>query len=165
MTEKMRRHFLKAKDAEALLDMASEKLKIGLKELFKTRANVEVVQTEFAEIYLINNKPVLAKVGEKVFPTLIFDEFLASAPRVRVDMGAIPHVCNGANVMAPGIRRFEGDFREGDFVLIVDDRHGKSLALGEAVYDADKAKKTTHGVVVENVHYVGDKVWNFLKKV
>ena len=165
MPEKFRRYFLKAKDAKALLEKASEKLKINLEQIFKAKANVERIQTEFAEIYLINNKPSLVKIGENIFPTLVFNEFLASSPKVVINMGAVPHVCNGANVMAPGIVRFEGEFREGDFVLVVDEKHGKPIAIGEIIHDMDAAKKATHGIVVRNVHFVGDKIWNFIKQL
>jgi PUA domain protein len=165
MTERFRRHFLKTKEAEALLNKASEKLKVDLMQIFKAKANVELIQTEFAEIYLINGKPSLVKAEDNIFPTLVFNEFLASSPKVVINMGAVPHVCNGANVMAPGIIRFEGEFREGDFVLVVDEKHGKPIAIGEIIYDMDVAKKATHGIVVRNVHFVGDKIWNFIKKL
>jgi len=165
MPEKFRRYFLKSKDAKALLKKASEKLKVDLEQIFKTKANVELIQTEFAEIYLINGKPLLVKAGENFFPTLVFNEFLASSPKVFIDMGAVPHVCNGANVMAPGITRFEGQFREGDFVLVADEKHGKPIVVGEIIYDMDAAKKAAHGIVVRNVHFVGDKIWNFIKQL
>jgi len=165
MTERFRRHFLKTKEAEALLNKASEKLKVNLEQIVKAKANVELIQTEFAEIYLINGKPSLVKAEDNIFPTLVFNEFLASSPKVVINMGAVPHVCNGANIMAPGIIRFEGEFREGDFVLVVDEKHGKPIAIGEIIYDTDAAKNVTHGVVVRNVHFVGDKIWNFIKKL
>jgi PUA domain protein len=165
MTERFRRHFLKTKEAEALLNKASKKLKVNLEQIFKAKANVELVQTEFAEIYLINNKPSLVKIGENVFPTLVFNEFFALAAKVVVNMGAVPHVCNGANIMAPGITRFEGEFKEGDFVLVVDEKHGKPIAIGEIIYDMNTAKNVKHGIVVRNVHFVGDKIWNFIKKL
>jgi PUA domain protein len=164
MPEKFRRHFLKTKEAEALLNKASEKL-VVLKQIVKAKADVELILTEFAEIYLINGKPILAKLGENVFPTLVFNEFLASSPKVFIDMGAIPHVCNGANVMAPGITRFDGEFKKGDFVLVADEKHGKSIAIGEIIYDEDAAKAATQGAVVKNVHFVGDRIWNFLKQL
>ena len=65
----------------------------------------------------------------RVLPTLLFTEFTAKAPKIVVDMGAIPYVCKGATVMAPGIVRVEGEFGKGDLVLIVDMKHGKALAL------------------------------------
>ena len=79
-------------------------------------------------------------------------------------MGAVPHICNGANVMAPGIRRFKGDFVEGDLVSIVDENHEKPLAIGEILYNAKTANIIKHGLVVRNIHYVGDKIWSIMKK-
>jgi PUA domain protein len=66
--------------------------------------------------------------------------------------------------MAPGIVRFEGEFKKGDFVVVLDEKHGKPLAIGEAVYDKNESMKVGHGVVVKNVHFVGDKVWEFIKR-
>ena len=165
MSEKYRRHFLKAKEAKTLLDKASQKLKIDLEQILKAKANVELVETEFAKIFLINGKPVLVKAGENVFPTLVFNEFFTLAPKVVIDMGAVPHVCSGANVMAPGIVRFEGEFKSGDFVLVVDEKHGKPIAIGEIIYDVDAAQMVSQGVVVKNIHFVSDKIWDYIKKL
>lgn len=165
MPKKYRRHFLKAKEAKLLLDKASERLKTDLNRLFKPKVDVELVETDFAEVFLINGRPLLVKAGNAFFPTLVFNEFFALAPKVVVDMGAVPHVCNGADVMAPGIIRFEGEFKDGDLVFVVDERHGKLLAVGEAVYDVDVAKTVTRGMVVKNIHFVGDNIWNFMKKL
>jgi PUA domain protein len=163
MPEKFTRHFLRTKEAEAVLNKASEKLKVDLKQLFNAKPNIELVQTEFAEIYLIKGKPSLVKAQENIFPTLTFDEYSALLPKVVVNMGAVPHVCNGANVMAPGIVRLEGEFKEDDFVLVVDEKHGKPLAIGKIIYNSEAAKKVARGVVVKNIHHVGDRIWNFIK--
>ncbi|MGB9853952.1 MAG: DUF1947 domain-containing protein, partial [Candidatus Bathyarchaeales archaeon] len=158
-----KRYFLKAKEAKALLKEASAKLKISLEKIFGAEARMEVVETDFGEIFLINGKPLLFKTEDKVFPTLAFTEFLASAPKVVVDMGAVPHVCNGADVMAPGIVRFEGNFNKGDLVFVVDEKHGKPIALGEIVYTDAEVVKIKHGAVAKNIHFVGDKIWDCLK--
>jgi len=163
MPKKYRRYFLKTKEVKSLLRKISKKLKIDVEQIFDVKVNVELVETDFAGILLINSRPLLFRVEESIFPTLIFKEIVASAPKVVVDMGAVSHVCNGANVMASGIVRFEGNFRKDDFVFVVDERHGKPVAIGKAVYDVEAAKKTTQGVVVKNIHFVGDKIWNFIK--
>jgi PUA domain protein len=165
MPEKYKRYFLKTREAKLLLNKASERVKLDLEQFFTAKAKVELVKTEFAEIYLFNSKPLLAKTGENVFPTLVFNEFLNSAPKVVVDMGAVPHVCNGANVMAPGVVRFEGEFRRGELVLVVDEKHRKPLAIGETMYDAEEMKNVKQGVVVKNIHYVGNHVWELIKKL
>lgn len=164
MPEKFRRYFLKTKDAKAFLDSASKRLGIDLEQIFRAKVNVELIQTIFADVYLINSKPTLAKTKENLFPTLTFSEFFNLLPKVFVDMGAVPHVCNGADIMAPGIIRYEGAFRKGEFVFIVDGKHGKPIAVGESLYNIGEAKKVTHGIVVKNIHFVGDRLWNFYKK-
>jgi PUA domain protein len=163
MPEKFGRHFLKSKEKEEILNKASEKLKVDLKRFFNAKVNVELVQTEFAEIYLIKGKPSLVKTQENIFPTLTFDEYSALMSKVVINMGAVPHVCNGANIMAPGIVRFEGEFSADDFVLVVDEKYGKPMAIGKIVYDSETVKKVAHGVVVKNMHHVGDRIWDFIK--
>jgi PUA-domain protein len=165
MPVKFRRYFLKAKEARDLLDNASRKLKIDFERVFGGKVNVELVEAESAQFILFNGRPALARVGDKTVPTLVFDEFVAVAPKVVVDMGAVPHVCNGANVMAPGIVKYEGEFGRGDFVVVVDVKYGKPLAVGQALYDVNEARGVKQGVVVNNVHFVGDRLWVFLKQM
>ena len=165
MSEKHRRYFLKARESKLLLEKASRRLGIDLGQISKDKANVEVIQAESIELFLINGKPVLAQTEEGLYPTLTFKEFIDRAPRVTVDMGAIPYVCKGANIMAPGIRGFSGEFRKGDLVVITDEKHGKPIALGETLYDTEQAKNIKQGIVIKNIHYVGDRIWNQLKQL
>ena len=151
MPTKHRRYALKSKQAKQLLNEISELLKINLNAVFGSKANVEVVEALFF------------KAGEVLLPTLLFQDFTSQAPKIVVDMGAVPYVCNGADIMAPGIVRVEGDFGKGALVLVVDVKHGKPLAVGESLYAAETARNTKQGVVVKNVHFVSDKIWNFAK--
>jgi len=165
MPRKYQRHFLKAKEVKSILSEASGKLKADFNHIFKKNVELELVETDFAEIFLVNGKPLLFRIEEKILPTLIFNELFVSMSKVVVDMGAVPYVCNGASVMAPGIVRFEGEFEKGDLVFVVDEKHGKAIAVGEAVYDVDTADKATKGIVIKTIHFVGDKIWNFVKKM
>ena len=160
-----RRYPLKAKEAKLIIEDSSKKLKFDFEALYGAKANVEVVESDVGEIYIIEGKPILFKVGDTVLPTLLFSEFAAKAPKIVVDMGAIPYVCKGATVMAPGIVRVEGKFGKGDLVLIVDMKHGKALALGESLLDAETAKQTKKGPVVKTLHYVSDKIWEYIKSI
>jgi PUA domain protein len=163
MPTKQRRYALKSKEAKLILHEVSERLKVNVKPLFNSKANVEIVEVDFGQIYLVGGKPLFFKIGEEVFPTLFFKEHSARAPKIVVDMGAIPYVCNGADVMAPGIVRVESEFGKGDLVLVVDEKHGKPLAVGESLYDAESIRNTKQGAVVKNIHFVSDKIWNFAK--
>jgi PUA-domain protein len=165
MPTKKRRYPLKAKEAKQIVEEASKKLRLDVESLFGAKANVEVVESDVGDIYLIEGKPVLYKVGDEILPTLLFSEFNSIAPKIVVDMGAIPYVCKGATVMAPGIVRIEGEFNKGDLVLVVDMKHGKALALGESLLDAEIAKQTKKGPVVKTLHYVSDKIWEYTKNL
>ena len=163
MPTKQRRYTLKTKEAKQILEEASKKLRLDLEALFGLKTNVEVVESDVGLIYLIGGKPLLYKAGEQVLPTLLFTEFVAKAPKIVVDMGAVPYVCKGADVMAPGIVRIEGEFGKGDLVLVADMKFGKALALGESLMDAETARATKKGPVVKTLHYVSDKIWDYIK--
>jgi PUA-domain protein len=165
MPDKRRKHFLKNKEARSLLRKASERLRMNLESLFKERMDIEVIETESDEIILVNGRPVMIKTGDTVYPTLKFEEYLRLAPKVIVDMGAVPFVCKGANIMAPGVRRIEGTFDVASIVAVVDEKHGKPIALGEILYDSEEARKIKQGILVKNLFYVGDRIWNLLKEL
>jgi len=165
MSKRFKRHFLKEKEAKKLLEDISKELKIPLEKCFSSTPKVEVVEIGFGKVYLINGEPALFKSEEVVHPTLLFKETFGFLPKVVVDMGAVPHICNGADVMAPGILRFEGEFVKGSMVLVVDEKHGKPIAVGEALYSSEEAVGVKHGAVVKNVHYVGDKIWKVIKEL
>jgi len=136
---------------------------MNVNALVGSKVNVEVVETDFCEIYLVVGKPLFFKNAKGVFPTLLFQDFALHAPKVVIDMGAVPYVCKGADVMAPGIVSIEGEFVIGDIVLVVDEKYGKSLALGESLYNSETARSIKQGAVVRNFHFVSDKIWNFAK--
>lgn len=164
MPTKQRRYSLKSKEAKQIFSEASSKLKLDLEAMFGPKANLEVVESEVGLIYLLGGKPMLFK-AECVLPILTFNEFVTLAPKIVVDMGAVPYVCKGADVMAPGIRRIEGEFVKGDLVVVIDEKHGKALALGESLYDSQVARLTKKGAVVKTLHYVSDKIWTQAKTI
>jgi PUA domain protein len=80
-------------------------------------------------------------------------------------MGAVPFVCNGADIMAPGVVQIEKDYKLNDHVVVIDERHDKPLAVAVALTDSATARTLKHGKIAKNVHYVGDDLWNQLKKL
>lgn len=91
-------------------------------------------------------------------------DILEHFPSVTVDMGAVKFVCNGANITRPGITHFES-FKKGDIVLVKDETHGKVLAVGQAIEDSETVKAMSKGYIVENLHYISDKVWEYSKEI
>lgn len=80
---------------------------------------------------------------------------------VQVDMGAIPYVCNGANVMSAGINGVSSEVVKGQYVWIREEKHQKPLGVGKALLDANEMLDSSKGKAVEALHYIGDKIWEY----
>jgi len=158
------RQFLREKQAKSLLLEFSKKIGCVPEKIFGPEPRIEVVETQGTEFFFVNGKPLIARLSGTLFPTLIFSEALSLLPQIVVDMGAVPHVCNGADIMAPGVSKITREFKENDLLLIVDEHHGKSLAVGIALFDSRSIRKIKHGKVVRNVHCISDKIWSIIKK-
>jgi len=154
---------MKAKEAKRFIIDVSETLGIDVEPFLESKTRVEVNETENIEVFFFNGKPLLARIDDWLFPTLAFEELLPLMPRIVVDMGAVPYVCKGADVMAPGVVSINGEFTENTVLVIVDERHGKPLAVGAALCSSEDMKAANHGKTIKTLHYVGDKLWNYLK--
>ena len=123
----------------------------------------EILTTD-ADINLILVDGIPTFMEKKVlFPTLrvfLDTDCRTLTHHVTVDMGAVPYVTNGADVMRPGITDINEVIEKGDFVVITEERHGKPLAIGETLYSGKEINQMHQGKVIENIHYVGDKLWN-----
>ncbi len=89
---------------------------------------------------------------------------LISLPKIVVDQGAVPYIVNGASVMIPGIVNIDSQIKKNDYVVIVDEKHQKPLAVGIALMDAEKVLKEKKGKAVKNLHYIGDRYWDAFAK-
>ncbi|MEM2865854.1 MAG: DUF1947 domain-containing protein [Candidatus Hadarchaeales archaeon] len=121
----------------------------------------EVVEEEGRRIILVDGSVSLLEEGGKLLPFVGAAEGLGR--RVVVDMGAVPYLARGADVMSPGVVRVEGEIRPGEVVAVVDERHGKVLAVGEALVPGEEMVGRK-GKVVKNLHHVGDAVWKLMEK-
>jgi len=129
------------------------------------RTRIEIIATEAGSLYLFEGKPLLFRSEDKLIPTLFFERYISSAPKIIVDMGAVPHLCNGADVMAPGVQKVTNEFSRGDLVLIVDEKYGKGIAIGEALFNSNETIKMNQGKVIRTLHYVGDSIYDVSKRI
>ena len=109
-------------------------------------------------IYLIERDIAFVVRENKIIPTLN-NELINELPNVIVDMGAIPYVCKGADVMSPGIVKIDGEFEEDALIIVRDANHGKALAIGRALVSSSYMENMPKGKAIKNLHYVGDKIW------
>ncbi|UCD73079.1 MAG: DUF1947 domain-containing protein [Candidatus Bathyarchaeota archaeon] len=121
--------------------------------------SVEIANTRKSKIFFLNRKPLFVERRNRIVPSLINEETLSKLPSVIVDQGAVPFLCAGANVMAPGVRQVDGEFSPGQLVVVREERFHKSLIVGSAIVGSEEMKMQPKGKVIENIHYVGDDAW------
>jgi len=161
------RHFIKSSEIKAvkedILKHYDEKF---IEQVFPKKCNVEIILTEAGDkLYAINDKLTFWKTDEGYIPvlTILLDKKL-KLKTIEVDMGAVKYITlNKADVMRPGIRKIDPFIKKDDIIQIVDETHGRTLAIGKALYGASEIEKMTTGKVVKNLHTIQDSVWEFEK--
>lgn len=123
--------------------------------------NLKIYEIEEGQI-IIGEGLTAIKIGENYLPFLSDSQTLSRFPSVIVDMGAVKFMCNGANVMRPGIKSF-GEFEKDQIVIIIEESQKKSLAVGRALVSSNEMAQMNKGIVVENLHYISDKYWEAKK--
>jgi PUA domain protein len=160
---KSSRYFMKDRDSRKFIEEILDTLRIDIEQFFGKKIRVEVNENENVKLFFFNGKPLLARLDGALIPTLLHEELFSVFPKIVVDMGAVPYVCKGADVMAPGVVSIIGEFEVGQVVIIVDERHNKPLAIGLANFSSEDLKSVSGGKIVKNLHYVGDKLWDEMK--
>ena len=98
------------------------------------------------------------KAGNSYLPFLTETEILKKFPYVMVDMGAVKFMCNGANVMRPGITNYT-QFEKDSVVCIIEESQHKFLAVGKSCVISTDMESMSKGEIVKNMHYISDKYW------
>ena len=113
---------------------------------------------------IVGSGITILKIDDQYLPFLNQTQVLEKFPNVMVDMGAVKFMCNGANVMRPGIKKYT-KFSKDDVVCIVEESKHKFLAVGKALTDSLELENISKGEVVKNLHYVSDKYWEISKTI
>ena len=111
-----------------------------------------------------NNLVAIQLAPDFVIPHLTQHDLLDHFASVQVDMNAVKFVCNGANIMRPGITDFT-TFKESEIVLVKDQTHKKELAVCISLVDDVTGRKMERGVVLNNIHHIGDVYWETKKTI
>ncbi|RJS86347.1 DUF1947 domain-containing protein [Candidatus Bathyarchaeota archaeon] len=163
MPKAIKRFSVRKKEGKRFLYKISQILGIDAEKVFGSKPQIEIINVKRKRIYLIDGVPQVAMLEDIIFPTLFFKEYLNQLPKVTVDMGAVPYICNGADIMAPGIVEVSGDFKEKALVAVIDERNKRLIAVAQALFDSEKTRTIRKGKALRNLHYVGDEIWNLMK--
>ena len=128
--------------------------------VFTEKDVVDMAESSDFDLIFVNND-ILGLVYEgKPFLTVRgILKYKPEAMAVTVDMGAVPYVTNGADVMGPGIVDADPNIKEGDLVWIRDIKNRMPLAVGAALRSGAALKSKEKGKAIKMLHNVGDKLW------
>lgn len=151
-----KRNFLKNKKIKEI------KKELGnYQNIIPKKSQVELVKIEdYPDILLIDGEPLLMQIDNKTIPTLhaMVNEEITEK-YATVDMGAINFVIKGADIMSPGIVDADETITEGETIVIIEEKHHKPLAIGTSLISGKEMVENNKGKAVENLHYVGDSIW------
>jgi PUA domain protein len=153
------RHHLRADAIDEIEDALAEQLGVEIDaDAYET---IEFEDSDW-DVVLVDGEPQVLYVDGNPFLTVKGANAYPPEKRtVTVDQGAVSFVSDGADVMRPGIVEADDEIEAGDLVIIVEETHGKALAVGRARVDADEMVGDS-GKVVDSIHHVGDELFDFV---
>ena len=156
----MKTNLVSKSETNHILELVSKQWK---QELPKIK-NLKVYFIDDNSQLIVGNEITVLKIDNQYLPFLNQTEVLKKFPNVMVDMGAVKFMCNGANVMRPGIKKYT-EFSKDDLVCVIEESKHKFLAVGKALTDSLELESMPKGEIVKNLHYISDKYWEISKTI
>ncbi|MCL2786501.1 MAG: RNA-binding protein [Methanomassiliicoccaceae archaeon] len=152
-----KRKRLRVKDMKAY----SEEIERSLGILaFTADDAVDIAESSEFDVLFVNGEILGMIYNGRTFLTVRgLLKFKPQRRFVTVDMGAVPYVTNGADIMAPGITDADPDIQADDMVWIRDVKNLVPLAIGISSVSGEELRKGGKGKVIRTIHNVGDKLW------
>jgi PUA-domain protein len=154
-----KRHTIRKDEYAELYALLGEEIGPSAEKFRSDRVELAEMDAPF-QLYLVDKRPLLMRRDGWVFPTVrgaIERPFPERT--IAVDMGAVPFVVKGADVMRPGVVSVTDDVKKGSPAIVVDERHRKPLAVVVALLDGPAIRAESRGKVAKTVHHVGDTLW------
>ena len=127
---------------------------------FRDRDDIDLAEAGEWKLLIADDEVRGILVGDRPFLTVRgLLKYPATKRWVTVDMGAVPFVYNGADVMAPGIVDAEPGIQPGDLVWVRDEKNRRPLAIGEALMSGPGMVASEKGKAIRSIHHVGDVLW------
>ena len=124
----MKTNLISKSETNQIIKLVSDQWK---RELPKIK-NLKVHFIDNNSQLMVGDGIIILKIDDDYLPFLNQSNILEKFPNVMVDMGAVKFMCNGANVMRPGIKKYT-EFVKGDIICVIEDSQHKFLAVGKAI--------------------------------
>lgn len=159
----MKKWVLSRRDSSDMVEKIESDLRVKL-ELPKS-AQAQCAEPKDGVVFVSFGDMTFIQSDSRFIPFLGSPKALGLFPSAVVDEGAIKFLLNGADVMRPGIRRFDDWGDAGRVVVVREEKKERGIALGVSTVTSAEAKEMTKGSCLKSLHYLGDKFWNLHKAV
>ncbi|MDG6925220.1 MAG: hypothetical protein JRN09_01575 [Nitrososphaerota archaeon] len=160
----MKRHFASKSDSRDYIERAQSSCGIALE--VPRSAQVELIEPEEGIRFLVvDGKYTFVETAGSILPFVGSRDLVSLLPSAFIDDGAIKFILKGADVMRPGISKFD-DWGPSEKLLVIRDvEKGRALAIGRSLVPSSEMTAMSKGVVIKNLHNAGDRVWESYKKL
>ncbi len=130
-------------------------------------AQVEILEPdEESKFVIIDGRFTFVSGSEGGYlPFVGSAEAVGLFPSVTIDEGAVKYIIKGADVMRPGISKYDDWGDAGKLVVVREDKKGRAAAVGRTMVASADMAELKKGNCVKNLHHAGDKFWNAHKKI
>jgi PUA domain protein len=128
-------------------------------------AQAKCTEPEEGVVFVNLDSLTFVKANDRFVPFLGSPKALEMFPSAVVDEGAIRFLLNGADIMRPGIRKFDDWGAQGAVVVVKEEKNGRAIAIGLSTVSGSEASAMTKGSCLKNLHHVGDRYWILHKTV
>lgn len=150
---KIKRTPIRRKEAKKILEDAKQR---GITFSFEKFDLAEVVELEEEKLLLIDMNPTLIIFyNGKIIPHILSLGKTTKCPAVMVDENAVSPILNGADVMMPGIVKFNS-FKKDDAVAVFS-KELTLIAVGVALVNSSEIVTGGKGKVIQNLHRKEDR--------
>ncbi|HUI00235.1 MAG TPA: PUA domain-containing protein [Nitrososphaerales archaeon] len=162
----MKRQVVSKRDSKDLI--AEVEASTGVHLELPRSAQVEILEPDDETRFVIidGRFAFVALQGDKSYvPYVGSPDAVALFPSVSIDEGALKYIIKGADVMRPGISKYDEWGEAGKLVVVREDKKGRAAAVGRAAVASSEMAELKKGNCVKNLHHAGDKFWNAYRTI
>ncbi len=170
----MKIQYLSKKDAKKLIENLEHLEYLDRKfieYLHDNRDDVKVYSFDKYDIFVFGPMPALFKLHREGFDRYLIPTLYAVnvfwyrhksgiIPLVVVDEGAVKPIVNGADIMAPGIRKFLREFDKEWYVGVLEPNEKYVIAVGLSLMSSKEIQLIRKGKAIKNLNRLNDDLWN-----
>jgi predicted RNA-binding protein (TIGR00451 family) len=129
-------------------------------------SQVEIIEPQPGLRFLvIDGKHTFLEKEGSLIPYVGSQGTLALLPSAYIDDGAIKYILKGADVMRPGIVKYDEWGPKDVLVVVRDEKKGRGLAIGRANVASAEMGSLSKGISIKNLHHAGDAFWDSYKLI